>query len=404
MGYVYLGRDPELDRRVAVKTVRDMGLDEDGQARFLQRFRNEARIAAHLQHPHIVQIHDVGEDPKIGPYLVFEYVPGSTLKTILNENGPLPPAEAVALASQISSALEAAHREGVIHRDIKPDNLFVNAGVVKLGDFGIARIPNADVTREGQFLGTPCYAAPETLRDSIYGPSSDLFSFAAVMYEAVCGKRAFPGTEAVQVARHILHTEPPPPSKANPQAEIPARVDSVIMKGLAKKPSERFESASAFAEALSSAYERAGLLSERPSIAGMPSRSLLAFLSVLLAGVIFAFIALWQLPQSSLPDFDTTAAPGLPAETPAQLPALQPGTDAGTEAIDPLAAEIAKMTRHEREEAAKDELQRARGALQAGDFNTARLATERAYRFDPENPDITALIARLPAKEQSPSP
>ena len=198
MGFVFLGRDPELDRAVAVKTVRDLHMDPETLKLFLERFRNEARAAARLHHPNIVQVYDVGDDADLGPYLVFEYVAGSTLKQILRSRGALDALGVVRLAEEIGDALSLAHEHGIIHRDLKPDNLLVTPdGMTKLADFGIARIPNAALTREGQFLGTPCYAAPETLKLGEYGVRSDLFSFAAVLYEACAGARAFPGDDAV---------------------------------------------------------------------------------------------------------------------------------------------------------------------------------------------------------------
>ncbi len=404
MGFVYLGRDPELGRRVAIKTIRDLRLEGDEHVRFLQRFKNEARIAAQLQHPNIVQIHDVGEDSAVGPYLVFEYVPGQTLKALLR-NGPLPPERIVRIVRDVASALAVAHRQEVVHRDIKPENLFVNVvGVVKLGDFGIARIPNAEVTAEGQFLGTPCYAAPETLRDQTYSAQSDLFSLAAVTYEMIAGKRAFEGADAVHVARKILHQEPVTPGKANPLVRVPPRVDAIVMRGLAKDAAERFENASAFADALHDAYDRAGLLPEGAGVlaeTSAPKRSLLLFLSILLIGALFAFFAV-RGPSPSpilLPDTDVTGATGSVSSSDAtqgskddvssDAPELTETVEATTPAVD-------TMTPHEREETAKDELERARSALEANDFSTARDALARAARYDPGNPDIAELMSELP--------
>ncbi|HJK95655.1 MAG TPA: serine/threonine-protein kinase, partial [Polyangiaceae bacterium LLY-WYZ-14_1] len=219
MGLVYLGRDPELDRPVAIKTVRDLELEAEAKATFLERFRNEARAAARLHHPAIVQVYDVGEDERLGPFLVFEYVPGSTLKQVIRADGPLDADRLLALAGQVAEAIDIAHAAGIIHRDIKPDNLLLTAdGRTKLADFGVARVPNAALTREGQFLGTPCYAAPETLQDARYAEASDLFSFAAVLYEALTGVRAFPGDDAVAVAHKVVHESPLPPSRASRSA------------------------------------------------------------------------------------------------------------------------------------------------------------------------------------------
>ena len=144
MGNVFLGRDPELDRAVAVKTVRIRDLAAEARQLYLDRFKNEARAAARLHHPNIVAVYDVGEDPDVGPYLVLEYVAGSSLKQLLTSRGPLTPEASVTLADQIGRAIDTAHAAGIIHRDIKPDNLLITPeGRAKLADFGVARVPDA---------------------------------------------------------------------------------------------------------------------------------------------------------------------------------------------------------------------------------------------------------------------
>ena len=223
MGSVVLARDTELDRDVAIKTVRNAG-SPDEQAAFLVRFRNEARAVGRLRHRSIVAVYDVGVDADAGPFLVFEYIEGANLKDILKNRGPLSPEQVLALGEQVGAALDVAHREGIIHRDIKPENLLVGSdGVTRLADFGVARVPDAALTGQGQFLGTPCYGAPETLSGSEASPLSDQFAFAAVLYEAVSGTRAFPGTDALNVAHSVIHNEPRPPSQvAQPGASVPA--------------------------------------------------------------------------------------------------------------------------------------------------------------------------------------
>lgn len=258
MGNVYLARDPELDRAVAIKTVRYASLPSDSLDTFLERFRNEARAAARLHHPNVVQIFDVGEADTLGPYLVFEYVAGASLKQILRHRGPLRADRVVQLAEEVASALALAHSHGIIHRDIKPDNLLItDEGHAKLADFGVARIPNADLTREGQFLGTPCYAAPETLRSGHYSDATDTFSLASVLYEAATGIRAFPGDDAVAVAHKVIHDEVEPPSYVGP---APRELDAVFERALDKDPSNRFTTASELASALREAFAKAGLV------------------------------------------------------------------------------------------------------------------------------------------------
>ena len=385
MGNVYLGHDADLDRPVAIKTLRDLVLDDEMREVFLSRFQNEARAAARLHHPNIVQIFDVGDDPEVGPYLVFEYVRGHTLKDELRRNGPLSKDRLLDVARQVGDALATAHVAGVIHRDLKPENLLItNNGQVKLADFGIARVPNADLTKEGQFLGTPCYSAPETLRHGEYGEPSDLFSFGAVIYEAASGERAFPGTEAMAVAHKVMNSDPIPPSEANRAAAIPPAVDAAILRALEKKPARRFASARTFVSALRQAYD-----GRKPPRTAAKRKSL-PFMMVVTLGVL---IGLWLMIERCGPDTDDRplagAAPDAGAD--ASIDAGDGGdrTDAGATALSP----------HEREEAAKDELARARAALENGDVAAAEAALQRAAEFDPSNPDIAELRARARSEE-----
>ena len=387
MGNVYLAHDADLDRPVAVKTLRDLALDPDTREVFLSRFQNEARAAARLQHPNIVQIFDVGEDANVGAYLVFEYVPGHTLKQALKKRGVLSRDELLELAQQVADALTTAHMAGVIHRDLKPENLLITSnGRVKLADFGIARIPNAELTKEGQFLGTPCYAAPETLRSGEYSEQSDLFSFGAVIYEAACGERAFPGSEALAVAHKVMSTDPVPPSEANRGAAIPSALDAAILRALRKRPSDRYASARTFVSALKQAYE-----GRRPPRSRRRSASL-PFAMTLTIGLL---LALWFAVENC-DSKDSKGAAGTNAASAADAgtnsgaamdAAAAAETDAGPDALSP----------HEREEAAKDELAKARAALANGDFAGATSALERASYFDPNNPDIGALQEQVRA-------
>lgn len=382
MGNVYLAHDAELDRPVAVKTLRDLVLDEDMREVFISRFQNEARAAALLHHPNIVQIFDVGDDPTLGPYLVFEYVEGQTLKRLLKKNGPMPKERLLDLAQQVGDALATAHVAGVIHRDLKPENLLITEnGRVKLADFGIARVPNADLTKEGQFLGTPCYSAPETLRSGEYSEQSDLFSFGAVLYEAASGERAFPGTEAMAVAHSVMNEEPIPPSEANRGAAIPTNVDRAIMRALSKTPGARYGSARTFVSALREAYE-----GKAPRVPKRSGRRRLATLIALVA-LVGAWLLLQrgrQPPSTPVVDADTETAV-TDVETPAE-----PGTTT-PENRDPGST----LSPHEREEAAKDQLARARAAIEDGDLATATSALDTAAELDPTNPDIDALRAEV---------
>ncbi|MEZ4336743.1 MAG: serine/threonine-protein kinase [Sandaracinaceae bacterium] len=433
MGSVYLGRDLQLDRAVAIKTVRHLDLEEARLRTFIERFRNEARAAARLSHPSIVAVYDVGEDDGVGPYLVFEYVPGSSLKQILRGRGPLAPEDAVRLARQIANAIDTAHQAGVIHRDVKPDNILVSAGGdAKLADFGVARVPDAALTKEGQFLGTPCYAAPETLGSGVYGESTDLFSFAAVLYETVSGVRAFPGDDAISVAHHVVHDQPEPPSVvAGDAAKIPKAVDRAIMRGLEKEPEDRYTTAAELVDAVATAYIDAGILDRDPTgvqllpPADPPSKRggggwgfAIAILVLIGVGVAFvlAFVDLDGPPAQVVgptPESDAglvddagpdDAGPDDAGPDDGGIDASAPvGEDAAVDAgIDVDLPDVSAMSAFDRDEAAKDEVSRARHALDDGDLEAAARAIARARVYDDGNSDIPDLEERLRQARQAP--
>lgn len=420
MGLVYLGRDPHLERKVAIKTVRALDLDEERTRSFLERFRNEARAAARLSHPSIVAVHDVGEQEGVGPYLVLEYVPGTTLKHVVRSRGGLPWPELLSFARQLAGALDAAHAAGILHRDVKPDNVLVTEdGRAKLADFGVARVPDAALTKEGQFLGTPCYAAPETLSSARYSTRSDQFSFAAVLYELVCGERAFPGDDALSVAHSVIHDVPPPPGECT-ERSVPRGIDAVVMRGLAKDPAARFESATELVDALEHVLVEHALV-EPPSVgkpaprtsSGARSGPWLAVLAVGLlvgTGLVFglgelpAFGFAVPIPDGGVTDADGGAVPRgraspirveEPVEVDAGLPSRDVAADAGRPDSGPPDAGAAPMTRLEREDAAKDAIDRARARLSDGELDRAAHELDAARALDPGSSDLEELDARL---------
>src|SRR5260221_6892240 len=262
MGRVLLAHDPVLDRDVAVKLLRDdLAIPDDQRQALLDRMRKEARAAARVSHPNIVALHDMGEDPHLGLYLVFEYLAGSTLKERL-ERGPLGPAAAARLATELGDALMTAHEAGVLHRDIKPENIILVATGAKIADFGIARVPDSTLTLGGGLLGTPAYSAPEALSGGQFSSKSDQFSMAATIYEAIAGKRAFPGEDAVAVASKIATDDPPPVSTT---AGVDPHVDSVLARALSRDPRARFDSCEEFGNALSESL-RASPRSAMPTL------------------------------------------------------------------------------------------------------------------------------------------
>lgn len=250
MGRVLLAHDPVLDRSVAIKLLRDdLNIPPEQHDALLHRMRQEARASARVSHPNIVALHDMGEDPELGLCLVFEYAEGLTLKERL-QKGPLGPEAAAKLAREVGDALTTAHAAGVLHRDIKPENIILTPTGAKVADFGIARVPDSTLTRDGGLLGTPAYSAPECIASGKFSPLSDQFSLAATLYEAVSGQRAFPGEDAIAVATRITTDEPPPIAA---YAGVDPHVDAVLSRGLSKIPGARFEDAREFGKALAEA-------------------------------------------------------------------------------------------------------------------------------------------------------
>ena len=248
MGVVYKAIDPHIERTVAIKTVRKDLLDAELVAQFMARFRNEARAAGRLHHPNIIAIYEYGEDDSVA-YIAMEYVEGMGLREYLNRNARFELHQIAAMVAQLLKALEFAHAQRVVHRDIKPANLILtNAGVLKVADFGIARIDATTLTMTGMVMGTPSYMAPEQCRGLASDHRADLFSTGVVLYELLTGTRPFAGSME-SVAYKICHEQPPPASALCPFA-IPPSIDALLDKALAKEPSDRFADARAFALAL----------------------------------------------------------------------------------------------------------------------------------------------------------
>jgi eukaryotic-like serine/threonine-protein kinase len=238
MADVYLAEDQELGRRVALKLLDDRHASDE---QFVERFRREAQSAAGLNHPNIVSIFDRGRAEGTY-YIAMEYLDGRTLKELLVRNGPTPVPIAIDYARQILSALAFAHRNGIVHRDIKPHNIVVGGdGRLKVTDFGIARSGTSQMTEVGSIVGTAQYLSPEQARGAPVDPRSDLYSLGVVLYEMLTGKVPFTGDTPVEIAMKHLSQVPKPPSEWRPQ--VPHDLDAVVMRALAKDPEQRYGSA-----------------------------------------------------------------------------------------------------------------------------------------------------------------
>jgi serine/threonine-protein kinase len=238
MADVWLAEDQELGRKVAVKLLHERYANDE---QFVERFRREATHAAGLSHQNIVSIYDRGSAD--GSYfIVMEYVEGRTLKELLVTRGPCPVPIAISYARQILAALRYAHRNGIIHRDIKPHNVIVDReGRIQVADFGIARAGTSQMTEAGSIIGTAQYLSPEQARGAPVDESSDLYSTGVVLYELLTGQVPFTGETAVEIAMKHLSQVPAPPSTIRP--EIPHDLDLVVLRALAKDPADRYRSA-----------------------------------------------------------------------------------------------------------------------------------------------------------------
>ncbi len=278
MAAVYRAVDTRLGRDVAVKVLHpEYARDQP----FLQRFQQEAEFAASLgAHPNIVAIYDIGQDDSLH-YIVMELVEGRDLKEIIRERAPLEVAEAFSVARQVASALAFAHQRGLVHRDVKPQNIMVtDAGNAKVTDFGIARSLSASqLTRTGMVIGTAHYFAPEQAQGKPASPSSDIYSLGVVLYEMLTGRLPFEADTPIGVAMQHLHSEPPPPWDYNPG--LSTRAGAVALRALEKDPERRYRDAMEFASALSegAAAGNAGTTSISP-IVSPPSQQTRVFPAV----------------------------------------------------------------------------------------------------------------------------
>ena len=252
MAEVFLAHDRMLGRDLALKVLKEHYAKDE---RFVRRFQKEARSAAALNHPNVVQIYDQGRAEDGRYYIAMEHVPGGSLEDLILRRGPLAPSEAVRLASQVAEALHAAHARGIVHRDIKPQNVLIGeAGDAKVADFGIALAASRTSTSGTNLLfGTPSYMSPEQAMGERVGPASDLYSLGVVLYEMLTGTVPFAAEGALATAMKHLTELPLSPRKRN--ASVSEAMDALVMRLLSKDPKDRYPSAAQLIEDLRRARE-----------------------------------------------------------------------------------------------------------------------------------------------------
>lgn len=257
MGLVYEARDPNLDRRVAIKTIKVENLSEEAAAEYEARFRTEARSAARLQHPNIVSVYDSDRHGDMA-YLVMEFIQGEDLKQHLDGGKRYALSQSLGMVADLLAALDYAHRQNIVHRDVKPANLLIESnGRVKLTDFGVARIQDSgEATRtQGTMVGTLKYMSPEQVQGAPIDSRADLFAVGVVLYQLLTGKRPFDGDTDFAIIQQIVGHTPAAPSSFS--SSLPAAIDAVVARALAKKREQRFATAQDFAVALQEASGQA---------------------------------------------------------------------------------------------------------------------------------------------------
>jgi serine/threonine protein kinase len=346
MGEVYRAYDTAKDRMVAVKLLRaEMSAD----AGFQERFRRESRIAARLQEPHVIPVHDFGEINGV-LYIDMRLVEGDNVQNVLQQNGPLDPARAVSIVGQVAAALDAAHASGLVHRDVKPENvLLTHTDFAYLVDFGIAHLGgDTGLTSAGAAIGSCAYMAPERFTGGRVGPPADVYSLACLLYECLTGSAPFPTGELSQLMGAHIMSPPPRPSATRPI--VGTAFDGMVARGMAKQPEERFASAGDLARAANAAVMAAQVPTAfnrftappPPPPQSPPVRRGFGRVQWLLAGAAFGVLAaavgvvLWLVLGQDKTEHDatppTTIGAARPATTSAEPPTTSPPPSTSPEA------------------------------------------------------------------------
>ena len=394
MGSVYLARDGLLGRDVAVKTVQAAGVPEFQAAMFQARFMNEARAIAALSHPHVLPVYDMGIEDGI-PYLVMELAGGKSLRATLDEQGSVALYEARAIGTQIAGALTAAHAQGILHRDVKPANILeVEPNVWKLGDFGVAHVPDSSLTLAGQFVGSPAYAAPEALQRGEFTVACDVYSLAATLYEATSGA----GPHGVRgfLSPGALERREAPPDLAERCPNLPPIFAHAITRALAFDPALR-PTAAEFGQELSGAVAP-GAATLAPSTSAVDvavwrrRRAIgigVGVATLLLVGILIG-------AGSSGDDAEPGRADPYPTPHGATAP---PGMPHGTPASWQLDREHASFAppAHRRSKKQAKRWRKTRQKIDEGKLEDAERELEKLLREDPADEEARVLLQRVRA-------
>jgi eukaryotic-like serine/threonine-protein kinase len=328
MGEVWRATDLALSRTVAVKILRPALLADPS---FAARFQAEARTMAALNHSHVANVYDFGRDDSV-TYLVMAYVDGRQLAERIATSGRLPAGETMAIVAQAADALDAAHRLGIVHRDVKPANLLISAdGTVTLVDFGIARQAAATtaLTSAQEVLGTALYMAPEQVSGGAVGPPADIYALGAVAYHALAGQPPFPGENPLEIAlRHLSDTPPPLPD------DVPAAVRTVVERAMAREPADRYPSAADLAAAARTALVEPDAPVADTVALPVPAAARRRRDSVLVGAVlllVLSVVGLFLLATAAPPASTGTVHPPAPSVVPSGArPSAVPGAVGGT--------------------------------------------------------------------------
>ena len=292
MGIVYKAHDPNLDLTVALKVLRQ---DRVSSSAFVKRFLSEAKALGRLDHPNIIRVYNVDEDQG-NVYIAMEFIEGESLNEVMQKK-KFSAEEIIELGSAVAGTLDYAHKQGIIHRDIKPGNILIRSdGILKITDFGIAHIEDSSAqkqTQAGEILGTPAYMSPEQVLSQPVDGRSDIFSLGVILYELSAGKMPFAGQNLAAIFNAITQVDPAPVTAGNP--DIPGDLSDIISKCLQKNPDNRFESGHALAKALKASVKKEATATAAAPVEQKKSRSKSLILAAIIIAVVIGLVSYYVM-------------------------------------------------------------------------------------------------------------